>query len=447
MSNLNEYVEAMKRDWNARAQEDAKWFINLCKRDQTEAEFDNSCLEDVHNNIVLALPVLAWGRDPRQLRLLEIGCGIGRMSRQLAGIFGEVHGVDVAGEMILQARERLQHLPNAHFHETSGVNFTAFPDNHFDVIFSAYVFQHIPAKAAIVSNLRDAFRVLAPGGIFKFVVSGVSNAEYDALPKDTWTGAALTEEEVRLLAVELGAQVISVSGQGTQYCWTLFRKPDGETVPSSAPCRLLAAGRADDITNQDIPSRGEAAMLSLRVTGLAADELDCYRLNVEWANGLASPLCYAAPPLVMGTQHAEAIYQLNARVPAGVTTGEIAVRLRLPDERTSDATQINVIDTPPPPPVITQYSNGHDGGVDIYASGSKSEVRVFAYGFEEGATIEETRMHIGELALVPSEIKFLAVNGAWQITAALPPGTPAQATAISVSYQGRRSVEVPLTIK
>ena len=192
-------------------------------------------------------------------------------------------------------------------------------------------------------------------------------------------------------------------------------------------------------------------MLSLRVAGLAADELDCYRLNIEWANDCVSPLCYAAPPLVVETPLAEfnatEVYQLNARVPAGVTTGDIAVRLRLPDGRTSDAARINVIDTPPPPPLISQFSNAQDGGVDIYASGPKSVVRLFAYGFEEGATIDETRMHIGELTLVPTEIKFLFVNGAWQITASLPEGTRPQATEISVSYQGRRSLAVLMTIK
>jgi ubiquinone/menaquinone biosynthesis C-methylase UbiE len=38
--------------------------------------------------------------------MLEIGYGIGRMTRHLASIFGEVHGVDVAPTMCRWAERR-----------------------------------------------------------------------------------------------------------------------------------------------------------------------------------------------------------------------------------------------------------------------------------------------------------------------------------------------------
>ena len=43
---------------------------------------------------------------------LEIGCGLGRMTRHLAGIFGEVYATDVSAEMIRGACARLGHLGN-----------------------------------------------------------------------------------------------------------------------------------------------------------------------------------------------------------------------------------------------------------------------------------------------------------------------------------------------
>ena len=47
------------------------------------------------------LPVLLNGADPAAVAaLLEIGCGVGRMTRWFAESFGEVHGIDVAPEMI-----------------------------------------------------------------------------------------------------------------------------------------------------------------------------------------------------------------------------------------------------------------------------------------------------------------------------------------------------------
>src|SRR5262245_43722097 len=103
---LSNFTEAMKRDWDTRARENAKWYIHTVKKDQTDDEFHATAGPEV-TNLVLAAPVFTAGRDLKRLRLLEIGCGIGRMTRHLADAFGEVHATDVSAEMIAQARERM----------------------------------------------------------------------------------------------------------------------------------------------------------------------------------------------------------------------------------------------------------------------------------------------------------------------------------------------------
>ena len=452
MKTINEYAEEMKRDWNERAYLNAKWYINNYKHEQTEEEFDNSCVEDVHHNILLALPALTWKRPPRQLRLLEIGCGIGRMSRQLADIFGELHGVDVSGEMIRQARERLQDVPNAHFYETSGVDFAVFPDSHFDVIFSAYVFQHIPTPAAIASNIRDAYRVLAPGGVFKFVSSSVRNAEFDAMPKTTWTGAAFTESDVRTEARALGAQIISIVGDGSQYCWSLLRKPNAHATQATEALRIVAAGRADDLTISEIPSRGEYAILGLLVTGLASDEVNCEQLCLEWPSAVNHP-SYAGPQgatlatALAGNYDAAAIFQLNVRVPVEVASGAINVCVSLTDGRRSEPVTINLLPPTEPPPKIVQSGNAYDDGVDIYTSGPKSMMRLLVARLADGVQPAETQIHCAGVTIQPQAIAYLPANGIWELKARVPVGTPAQEIEISVSYQGRESDKVSVTIK
>ena len=47
---------------------------------------------------------ICQGKDPKQMRVLEIGCGAGRVTRALASVFGEVYAVDISGEMVRQAR-------------------------------------------------------------------------------------------------------------------------------------------------------------------------------------------------------------------------------------------------------------------------------------------------------------------------------------------------------
>ena len=55
---------------------------------------------------------ICQGKDPKQMRVLEIGCGAGRVTRALASVFGEVYAVDISGEMVRHARAALADLPN-----------------------------------------------------------------------------------------------------------------------------------------------------------------------------------------------------------------------------------------------------------------------------------------------------------------------------------------------
>src|SRR5262245_38306378 len=187
--NAEQYVAMMKRDWDERARQDAKWYINTLRRQQSEEEFDQTGRVEVQRLVWADLALLTCGRDPHALRVLEIGCGAGRMTRHLAATFGEVVGVDVSGEMISQARERLSGIENVRLQETNGIDFANFPDGHFDLILSVYVFQHVPSANVIESIILDAWRVLAPGGVFKFQTNGITASEFEPAENNTWSGA------------------------------------------------------------------------------------------------------------------------------------------------------------------------------------------------------------------------------------------------------------------
>ena len=54
------------------------------------------------------------------MRVLEIGCGAGRVTKALARFFGEVHAVDVSGEMVRLAKQALREHPNAFVYQNNG---------------------------------------------------------------------------------------------------------------------------------------------------------------------------------------------------------------------------------------------------------------------------------------------------------------------------------------
>jgi len=101
--------------------------------------------------------------------VLEIGCGTGRVLQHLAGRYREVHGIDIAGEMVKQGEHRLAGLPNIHFHQGNGYDLEAFADESIDLVYSALVFQHMP-KTFAYNYFRETRRVLRPDGLFLFQV-------------------------------------------------------------------------------------------------------------------------------------------------------------------------------------------------------------------------------------------------------------------------------------
>ena len=114
----------MREDWNARAGEDAYYYVAFGRRDQADTEFEDTGIEVVAG--------LEWelkrvpSQNPRARRALEIGCGPGRLMRPMAKHFGEIHGVDVADAMIARARERLAGIPHAHAHTGTGSDLAQF---------------------------------------------------------------------------------------------------------------------------------------------------------------------------------------------------------------------------------------------------------------------------------------------------------------------------------
>jgi ubiquinone/menaquinone biosynthesis C-methylase UbiE len=96
-----------------------------------------------------------------QERCLEIGCGAGRLTRQLALAFHQVDAVDVSQDMIERARRAVGH--NVQFSLVDGLNLPQ-PDNSATAVFSALVLQHLDSAELGFTYFREFFRVLEPEG-------------------------------------------------------------------------------------------------------------------------------------------------------------------------------------------------------------------------------------------------------------------------------------------
>ncbi len=116
----------------------------------------------------LVASILEPPEDGRLLRILDLGCGPGRLTVALKDRFpnAEVWGVDVSGPMVRYAHMRAADMGrDVHFVQALAEQ-TGFPDGHFDAVIAYILFHEVPASAthAIV---KEVHRITRPGGVFQ----------------------------------------------------------------------------------------------------------------------------------------------------------------------------------------------------------------------------------------------------------------------------------------
>src|SRR5258708_11738625 len=223
----------MRRDWERRAHENARHYVVTGQDRWNDEEFYRSGIVTLEEEVLSDLPNICQGKDPKQMRALEIGCSAGRVTRAFAGFFGEVYAVDISREMVRQARAAVAGFPNAHIFHNNGKDLSAVrlkwwhqfglgEPLQMDFAFSFMVFQHIPSRTIIESYVREVHRLLRPGGLFKFQVQGSPNVEAD--PGHSWVGVTFSELEAREMADRCGFEMRHQYGAGDQYYWLWFFK-------------------------------------------------------------------------------------------------------------------------------------------------------------------------------------------------------------------------------
>jgi ubiquinone/menaquinone biosynthesis C-methylase UbiE len=99
------------------------------------------------------------------MKVLDLACGPGFISCELAKLAGEGHvtGVDISEELIAVAHQAKasEKVGNAAF-STGNVYELTLPENSFDFVYARFLFQHLEKPQLALKNI---LRVLKPGGI------------------------------------------------------------------------------------------------------------------------------------------------------------------------------------------------------------------------------------------------------------------------------------------
>jgi SAM-dependent methyltransferase len=178
--------------------------------------------------------------------VLDLGSGGGidvLLSARRVGPTGKVYGLDMTDEMLALARENQQKAGATNVEFLKGeIEQIPLPDNSVDVIISNCVINLSSDKGRV---LREAFRVLKPGG--RFAVSDVVvRGEVPAAVRNSmelWVGCvagALHEADYRKLLADAGFEAVDVEP------WRVYEVEDARQVLADAGLDADALAREVD---------------------------------------------------------------------------------------------------------------------------------------------------------------------------------------------------------
>lgn len=136
----------------------------IAARDAQVGDYDRMAFLNWFGKVEIPLTRRTLGTK-RTDRLLEAGCGTGRMTPTLAGDVRELVAIDFSFESLRVCRAKLKAAGITHTHLVQAdLCRLPFADGVFDRVVSCQVLEHVPGSDARASAVQALARVLTPGG-------------------------------------------------------------------------------------------------------------------------------------------------------------------------------------------------------------------------------------------------------------------------------------------
>jgi 2-polyprenyl-3-methyl-5-hydroxy-6-metoxy-1,4-benzoquinol methylase len=123
---------------------------------------------------------LRWARRVKMLtchlregmEVLELGCGTGYFTREIAKTGARLTAIDISPELIEIARHELKDVPGVAFSIQNAYEMN-FADERFEAVVGSSILHHLD----VASALGECFRVLKPGGTISFTEPNMLNPQ------------------------------------------------------------------------------------------------------------------------------------------------------------------------------------------------------------------------------------------------------------------------------
>jgi SAM-dependent methyltransferase len=159
-------LDTSRAFWNAKAAENPYWYVSSYgpydERDLAEFWAAGPRIWHDLRHAIGYVPL-------REDVVVEIGCGVGRLTRAIAADVGRVQAFDISEGMLEVARR--SGPPNATFQRGDGDSLAGVANGSADLAIAYCVFQHLPSLAVLARYLAEMKRVVKPGGMIAFTLS------------------------------------------------------------------------------------------------------------------------------------------------------------------------------------------------------------------------------------------------------------------------------------
>jgi SAM-dependent methyltransferase len=167
MLSLMPSPETIKSFWDQAAEADPYWYVSSYGQWGAKRNLDEFWASG--RSIWTDLKRATGYKPTPSDTVVEIGCGVGRLTRVIAPEVGSVISLDISEKMLVIARQA--NLPNVEFRQAQGFALPGIPDKSVSLALGYCVFQHLPSHAALKSYIDEMYRVTMPGGTIAFTFS------------------------------------------------------------------------------------------------------------------------------------------------------------------------------------------------------------------------------------------------------------------------------------
>ncbi|PJE59440.1 MAG: hypothetical protein COU84_00845 [Candidatus Portnoybacteria bacterium CG10_big_fil_rev_8_21_14_0_10_43_39] len=212
-----------KIKWEALAKLNPNYYVFSEEDSRDKEKYRQSGKRDFERYISSDRELGNFFKNSREKICLELGCGNGRMTEFLAGVFKLVWAIDISSEMIKLAKKRLSRFNNIEYLINSGEEID-LDDNSIDFIFSYAVLQHLPNKKMVKNILKEFYRIIKKNGLIKIQVRGKESYGGVFRFLKWYYGVSFSGKEVRNILNKIGFEIISITGEGTKLLWLVMTK-------------------------------------------------------------------------------------------------------------------------------------------------------------------------------------------------------------------------------